>query len=111
MTRTLGLLTVSFCALLSACAASPIQGSNPGLAQDSVTTAPETAACLARSPSVELAQHHPAEDKTVLDVDHPSGDARIEVAPDAAGSRVTYDGPGAPPKAVTQAIHRCTIAP
>lgn len=115
MKRPSGLLTLALCAggLLGGCASSPqIMGANPTLAQDSVTTAPETAACLARSSAVAPAATVPAQGKTVLDVDHPGGEGRIEVAPDAAGSRVVYDGPEAtPPKAVAEAIQRCTVAP
>lgn len=106
------LSAVGLSALLAGCASAPFEGANPTLAQDSVTTAPETAACLARSPAVESAATVPAQGKTVLDVAHPAGEARLEVAPDAAGSRVTYDGPEAtPPTAVAEAIQRCTIAP
>jgi hypothetical protein len=95
----------------AACASPPHEAAIPTLAQDSVTAPDETAACLARGAAVGPAETLTTQGVSVLEVGQTGGEGRIEVAPDAAGSRVTYEGPGAPPKHVELMIRRCTIAP
>jgi hypothetical protein len=112
----IGPIAAALAALLAACAAAPGEGGRATLAQDSVTSAPETAACLARAaavePAAESATTEAVQGKSVLGVDQAGADARIEVAPAPAGSHVTYEGPGStPPKSIQRLVQRCTVAP